>query len=150
LSYQSFRYAPFPIPHQQPTLAVGITPRLPFHKHRSTNRKYFLPNSNRRQKLRQALVLSAEVTGCSVPAHFLLPPSLNSQTARGVPVVPPSTCCPYSKKPMKIITTYRISIDEVISTTKILILQRLLFVFPPHGSRLFLPFTFLFWQFDYF
>lgn len=42
--FQSFHYAPFPQPHQQPTLAVGITPHNPFHKHRSTNRKFFLPN----------------------------------------------------------------------------------------------------------
>lgn len=37
------------------------------------------------QKLRQTLVLSAEVAGCPILVHFLLPPSLNSQSARYVP-----------------------------------------------------------------
>ncbi len=48
--------------------------------------------SNATKNMRQTLVHTAEVAGCPVPVHFLLSPSLNSQSARDVPVVPPFTC----------------------------------------------------------
>lgn len=85
-------------PHQQPTLAVGITPttftQAPFNQP-----QVFPTQSNANKNMRQTLVHTAEVTGCPVPVHFLLSPSLNSQSARSVPVVPPFTCFTASGKP---------------------------------------------------
>jgi len=46
---------------------------------------FTLPNPTANKNMRQTLVLSAEVAGCPILVHFLLSPSLNSQSARYVP-----------------------------------------------------------------
>ena len=75
-----------------PHLPLGITPHGALSQPSFNQPQVFSTQSNANKNMCQTLVHTAEVAGCPVPVHFLLSPSLNSQSARSVPVVPPFTC----------------------------------------------------------
>ena len=86
--YRPFRYTPFPQPHQQPTLAVGITPHNPFHKHRSTNRKFFLPNPTLTKTCAKPLCILQRSQVVQSLSISCFPPHSNSQSARALQSLP--------------------------------------------------------------